>query len=372
MKSSTPAIPSYVSPFLTGAMAEDAKGNWATSPTGTPSAVEMKLLADSNIYYGFAAYDPDTYTGKQAGQYQLTLGYNSTAEVSDDAKGISWGNKSDVCSGYAGLLNPSFTLSTDKKSCDLGEHGWEAAGIPAKPVVLKNYTLQFNLDAAVPTGNKVYLAGSWNAWNTGDLANELCTLSADRKTVTKVMTSVLCSTYKYGLLYEADDATALTWAHKSDSCFVADGAYTPKASQGDNYTLNIADGFNEALNFDVTIKAVISDVATGNAVAYKGALPDDWGSLHEMAAVDGEANTYSLKLTFRPYNAGKYEFGIAQCSATGTGNDRKLTQLDKLGWMGDADNPSGSGFNNLQLAVGEVASTVTVTGTFAAGSGTLA
>jgi hypothetical protein len=261
MKSSTPAIPSYVSPFLTGAMAEDAKGNWATSPTGTPSAVEMKLLADSNIYYGFAAYDPDTYTGKQAGEYQLTLGYNSTAEVSDDAKGISWGNKSDVCSGYSGLLNPSFTLSADKKSCDLGEHGWEAAGIPSKPVVLKNYTLQFNLDAAVPTGNKVYLAGSWNAWNTGDLANELCTLSADRKTVTKVMTSVLCSTYKYDLLYEADDATALTWNHKSDSCFVADGAYTPKASQGDKYTLNIADGFNEALNFEVTIKAVISDVA---------------------------------------------------------------------------------------------------------------
>jgi hypothetical protein len=48
----------------------------------------------------------------------------------------------------------------------------------------------------------------------------------------------------------------------------------------------------------------------------------------------------SLELTFRPYNAGTYQFGIAQCSATGTGDDRKLTQLDKLGWMGDADNPS--------------------------------
>lgn len=102
------SIPSYNSPFITG-----AAFGWATTPfdeTAGTGAVELTALANSDIYYVqvaktlFADADGNFDTTKRG--YQLTLGWNASSNAPTDQQGIDWGYKADYNALYPGTSHP--------------------------------------------------------------------------------------------------------------------------------------------------------------------------------------------------------------------------------------------------------------------------
>jgi len=322
-------LSSYNSIFLTGDMAVvDEKGTWAQGL----AAIEMKSGVLDGYLVGYSdKYEPEEGAA-QANQYQVVVGYNSTAQTADSRKGLVWNNayKSEEClsaGGESGLGNPTFTYDAEKRIADLGTHVFKSQPAAPQPA-LKNLTLKVSFAESVPEYAVPHLLGSYNGWNTNYSAElEEATRMAvvegtERKDWTLNIGDAYADSYEWTMsmdytLEAMPDQTNFSWK-KPDQLAEGNLPYTVIQIMGDDHELDLTEGdpltFDFATNLpDPSQKAGLKIVVTteGEAVA-EGLTLCVTGSFTGWAAQDMTASedrkTFTLELT--EITAGKLEFGI--------------------------------------------------------------
>lgn len=322
-------LSSYNSVFLTGDMAQvDEKGTWAKGL----DAIEMKTGVLDGYLVGYSAKYEPAEDSAQANQYQVVVGYNSTAEIADSKKGLVWNNayKSDEClsfGGESGLGNPTFTYDAEKRIADLGTHTFKSQPAAPQPA-LKNFKLKVSFATSVPEYAVPHLLGSYNGWDTNYTAEleEATRMTVVEGTERKDWTLNIGDTYadSYEWTMSIDytieakaDQTNFSWK-KPDQLAAGNLPYTVLQIMGDDATMDLTEGDPLTFDFDANLpdpsqKANLKIVVTteGEAVA-EGLTLCVTGSFTGWAAQDMVASddrkTFTLELT--EVTAGKLEFGI--------------------------------------------------------------
>lgn len=330
LSDSSIALESFNSVFLTGDMlSPEGKDEWATGL----NAIEMK----SGILDGYLVGYSDKYVagehGTQTYNYQLVVGYNSTAEIADSKKGLVWNDayKSEECKsfgGESGLGNPTFEegFDAEKRIADLGTHTFSSQpSAPSAP--LKDFKVQVSFAESVPEYAVPHFLGSYNGWNTNYTADlEAATRmtvveGTERKTWELNLGDTYADTYEWTMsidytLEAKPNQEGFSW-NKPDQ-LGTNGKYTVAPIMGDGYAMNITDG--DPLTFDFAAKlpdptqtANLKIVATttGEAVKAEAKLYvcgnfTGWKP-QEMTASD-DRKTFTLE--FMGLTAGELDFGI--------------------------------------------------------------
>jgi hypothetical protein len=232
---------SYNSIFLTGSMTEkvvdDAwKTDWATGL----DAIEMVNIEGTDVYYGQYAWDAAAYEGTQAKQYQLVAGYNESAEVAANLKGLQWVDsyKSAECAAYAYPLNPEWVEDATQANVvwlntttNGSTHTFNAQ--PPAPKILHNYKIIFEFEDEIPDYvGGVYMTGTFNSWSEDLAVTKLTQVEGNKKQFFKVFDEILADTIEFQIVVEYPEATKITWSYK-----VAENnmTYSVLAADGDNF-----------------------------------------------------------------------------------------------------------------------------------------
>lgn len=151
-------LPSYGSIYMTGGAV-----GWKTGY----DAKEFTKLEGTSIYYVQIADADLNYAADQGYEYQLVVGYNSTANMPTASSGLQWvdARKSVECAAPGGLSNLSFEVKDGEKAINLGTHTWSTA-LPKPAEPLKNYKFIVEFEEAVPEYGVVMMFGSFNGWKT--------------------------------------------------------------------------------------------------------------------------------------------------------------------------------------------------------------
>lgn len=330
LSDSSVALESFNSIFLTGDMlSPEGKDEW---PTGL-AAIEMK----AGILDGYLVGYSDKYVagehGTQAYNYQLVVGYNSTANIADSKKGLVWNDsyKSEECKsfgGESGLGNPTFeaTYDAEKRIADLGTHTFTSQpSAPSAP--LKNFKVQISFTESVPEYAVPHFLGSYNGWNTKyeeveESSRMTVVEGTERKTWELSLGDTYADNYVFGVsidytLEAKPGQTGFSW-NKPDQLLEGDGKYTVAPIMGNDYTMNLTDGDPFVFDFatklpDPTKTANLKIVATttGEAVKAEAKLYVCGGFTgwkpQEMTASE-DRKTFTLE--FNALTAGELEFGI--------------------------------------------------------------
>ncbi len=330
LSDSSVALESFNSIFLTGDMlSPEGKDEWATGL----NAIEMKAGILDGYLVGYSdKYVPGEH-GTQKYNYQLVVGYNSTANIADEKKGLVWNDsyKSEECKsfgGESGLGNPDFkaTFDAEKRIADLGTHTFTSQpSAPSAP--LKNFKVSVTFAESVPTYAVPHFLGAYNGWSTTytaelEAATRMTVVeNTDRKTWELNLGDTYAADYEYTISVDytieaKKDQTNFSW--KKPAQLQSNGKYTVAQIMGDDYTMNLTDGDPLAFDFaaelpDPTQTANLKIVATtaGEAVKADAKLYvcgsfTGW-SPKEMTASD-DRKTFTLELT--GVTAGNLEFGI--------------------------------------------------------------
>ncbi len=322
------ALESFNSVFLTGDMlSPQGKDEWATGL----NAIEMKAGILDGYLVGYSdKYVPGEH-GTQTYNYQLVVGYNSTAQIADSKKGLVWNDayKSEECKsfgGESGLGNPTFeaTFDAEKRIANLGTHTFSSQpGTPTAP--LKNFKVSVTFAESVPEYAVPHFFGSYNGWNTKyevEAATRMTVVEGtDRKTWELNLGDTYADNYEYTMSIDytieaKKDQTNFSW--KKPTQLQSNGKYTVAQIMGDDYTMNLTDGDPLAFDFaaelpDPTKTANLKIVATtaGEAVKADAKLYvcgsfTGWSPTEMTASEDRK--TFTLELT--GVTAGNLEFGI--------------------------------------------------------------
>ncbi len=183
------AIPSYVSPYITGTTVTSNSFAIGTA------ALEFKAFGDTGWWYAESDVvpNPDVESSDPWNSYQLALGYNTTSGFSDAYCGFQWRDslKSDECLEYAYPTNPAFKYVVGQKVINLGTHTFST--IPIEPIKITT-TLVVKFAAALPADAKVAIVGDFNGWSSD---NSWATIAKDRKSASLALTGVLCMPHEY-------------------------------------------------------------------------------------------------------------------------------------------------------------------------------
>ena len=322
-------LSSFNSIFLTGDMAVvDENGTWAKGL----QAIEMK----SGILDGYLVGYSDKYEpaedATQANQYQLVVGYNSTAETADSRKGLVWNDayKSDEClsfGGDSGLGNPTFTYDAAKRIADLGTHTFSNQPKAPEPA-LENFTIRATFAESVPEYAVPHIMGSFDGWSTttysadAEAASRMTVVAdSDRKVWTLTVAEIYADNYDWTMsldytLEAKAGQTNYSWKKPAE---LASGnlQFTVAQIMGNNASLDLT---AEPLTFDFakelpdpTKTANLKIVATTEGEAVKDGVEvcvtgdfTSWGAVAMTASADRK--TFTLEL--EGVTAGNLNFGI--------------------------------------------------------------
>lgn len=339
-------------------------------------SVELAAVEGHDGYYGTSldwTYDPIKYAGTEdPAAYQITLGYNSKAGVSDTMFGIDWNYKSVQCAAFPGLTNPTYTVAASGKSIYFGEQTWSATK-PA-PVKIENYTVNFVI-TDVPTYVDLYTTGGFNGWADGNKDGVFSIDNLAGQKLTKVEGKTDVYSFNFGTVIKgaAVSYKIVAITTKSTGFWGNEGAYSGDVSTGNPvFTPIAADDYASAedyvtqwsfgseghewpadpaaVTFDVNIVVTVSDYSTTDttydALSIKGSF-DGWAALHAMTADAAVAGKFSYTINVA---AASYEFGLATTLAGA-----------QVTWFSLADEGG-----NVKFTVAEAA-TFEYTGSIAAG-----
>jgi hypothetical protein len=361
-------LPSYVSIFMTGCMAQvkDADGKLtATWATGL-DAIE---LAEVEGHAGWYWAQSDLYTtatylanlaegvADQHCQYQLVLGYNASAEIAEAKKGLQWVDsfKSEYCQSFAFPANPTFDEPGADRVVHLHDDSFNAVPKAPEPP-LSNYTIKVAFSVALPEWEVPHFMGSFDGWDT-DFAHEEAhrmVPSNEARTIWKyTIDSIMPDTYEVTMsldytMESKPDQTAYAWI-KPDDWQSGNKLMTINSADGDDFVMDDADAFTA----DLTNTGVLADpnvkfdytfimVNTGTALddtaqpIYLSGTINSWAA--DRMTVDETGKVYTL---VKNAPAGSYDFAIH--------ND---------GW---AYKVAGEGGANFSITLEEKPQTVTVT-----------
>ena len=348
-------LPSYCSYFLTGCMT-----GWKEKKAD--GALELINLEGTNIYYVEVAGYDDAANEADRG-YQITMGYNESSNLGDSKVGINWSYKAKSNSSYPGLDHPTFDAPVDGvvhitakyNDGSIDEAGWKWEAALPEPVIVNNYTVQFELSAA--------LSAQITAWNEEKGESGVTGLSVKggfNDWAWEKLTKVDDTHYKFtvesiiaGVSYEmcvaphtaagTEDAYNLTGTGaKADDTTDEDGTYhlgnlymTPLALDGDDYTKNWgvlsapakangtkgdAYALPVAQKLDEKIVITVSDKegGTGLADGLNLYVAGDWNGWNNAEAnkmaYDSVSKKYSYTMPIDCYVGVKHEFGVIATS----------------------------------------------------------
>lgn len=335
LSDSSVALESFNSIFLTGDMlSPEGKDEW---PTGL-AAIEMK----AGILDGYLVGYSDKYVagehGTQAYNYQLVVGYNSTANIADSKKGLVWNDsyKSEECKsfgGESGLGNPTFeaTYDAEKRIADLGTHTFTSQpSAPSAP--LKNFKVQISFTESVPEYAVPHFLGSYNGWNTKyeeveESSRMTVVEGTERKTWELSLGDTYADDYEFTIsvdytLEAKPGQVDFSWTKPDE--LQANGKYTVAPIMGDDYTMNLTDGAPLTLDFaaklpDPTKTANLKIVATTTGEAVKADAKlfvvgnfTGWNSGRKEMTASEDRKTFTLE--FNALTAGELDFGITDGS----------------------------------------------------------
>lgn len=330
LASSSVALPSWAGFFLTGAFS-----SWATA---VADVVELtKLEGSDNVYYGMWA----TADAIRDGSYQLTVGYK--ADAGAPSSGVDWTFKSVECAAYEFGSNPEFEVVDGK--ANLGTHTWEA--MPSNPAdaAISNLTLSVPFTAAVPEYIDIYLVGSAPfSWSMGADETKM-TPSADRKTWTMVIDTIIGNTYEIKVMANYTGETG--WDHTIlDDGATGNYALGVLKTWGNNYTCNLAeDAWLPNNVFDIDWATFMPELGAKHAVSLKVVFDaaitlekvylignfTDWAE-QELATTDNLTYTYDAGQLAEGF---EMQFGV--CADTGWHRALKLGGNNNTAVVGDAD-----------------------------------
>lgn len=345
------AIPTYVSPYLTGTTVTDPG-----FATGT-AALELKPLGETGWYYveSELAPNPEAEGDNAWNEYQLVLGYNATSGLGDADCGLKWNDslKSNECLEYAYPTNPAFEYTAGQKVVNLGTHTF--ATIPSAPNKVST-TLVVKFDNALPEAATVIIMGGINGWGNdsfnedgslkdGEEAKLVMVPNTERTEYSIAVADIVTAEYEFKIVVHGkgwDKKDGTRWGGVEYAG--ADGANGKVEITliDDGETIELFDGVAQAYSesTDVNTKLVAkfaSALPEGATVAIFGSM-NGWGnsSFENGMLKDGEA----AKIILTP-NDDRTEYSIEMTLETIEYNF-KLVVYGK-GWTGVESERWGSG-----------------------------
>lgn len=288
-------LPDFVSPFITGAW------NTVYAKTVSGGAYEMIRLENTDVFY--AHLPADSAMGDLG--YQITLGYNSKSGLAEDKQGCDWNYKTMYsAANYIGYDHPFLTKISDtlyEAKSDDPKNPMGFKDVLPEPVVIKNITASFTLDASLKLGSNLEIVakGDYNSWATEAVA-------------------------------EKDGVYTITLGDETDGIIAGDVqlciGVRNKLVGGDmqdRYNLAIKDrkkatgGDEEAVKDDkeVVTKYQVTNIVVGLIAAYGDGHNYELGSLAAPVHASGTLENYELPSNEAPKLANSYVIRLENTGA---------------------------------------------------------
>ncbi len=338
------AIPTYVSPYITGTTVTDPG-----FATGT-AAVEFTALGETGWWYAESdlAPNPDAEVSDPWNNYQLVLGYNKSSGLGDADCGLKWNDslKSDECLEYAYPTNPAFEYEAGQKVINLGTHTFST--IPSAPNKVTT-TLVVKFENALPEAATVIIMGGINGWGNdsfnedgslkdGEEAKLVMVPNADRTEYSIRVEDIVTATYEFKLVVHSkgwDKTNGTRWGGVEYANEDGTNGKVEISTLDNNETIELFDGaaqkYSESTDVTTTLVAKFASALPESATVVIFGSMNGWGDTsfenkqlkdEERAKIiltpNAERTEYSIEMTLETI---EYSFKVVVYGNGWDGNE---------------------------------------------------